>query len=411
MSALSPTQVPAPAPRGSLSPSMGANASPSLASSARPVFCHFTLSHAEFKSRTFHRQCLPLAADGFQVRYLSPAPSAGRRDGIDLVRLPRCLGRLRRFLAWPRLLVSLLQQRAAVYHFQDPELLPLASVLKTVFRKRVLYDAYEDFPSMALQSSSIPRPVRPFVSRVVAAAEGFAARSFDGILTADPLTMQRLARAGRSRKLVLYNFPNLDFFPPPVESLRPKEFELVYRGGLSERAGTHLLLEAIRILREQGRVVRLLLIGYSDGASSERALRDKIGAFGLAPFTEILGRIPHEEMAFALSRARIGVSPLLATPKFQINIPVKIFEYWACGLPVISSDLRPIWPFFRTVHAGLLFPPGEAQALAFSIQWMLDHRSEAEAMGRAGRAAAVRRFNNRGEAARFSRFCRCVIAA
>ncbi|HTV58544.1 MAG TPA: glycosyltransferase family 4 protein [Verrucomicrobiae bacterium] len=407
MSSFTPAQIPSTPVIAAVPAAAGALTLPVF---PRPIFCHFTLSHSELKSRTFHRQCLPLAAAGFQVRYLSPAGCDSRHAGIELVRLPRRTGRLRRILAWPRLLVSLHRQRAALYHFQDPELLPIAFALKKILRKRVLYDAYEDFPAMALQSSSIPRFLRPLVSRGVAAIERLAARSFDGIVTADPLTLRRLARAGNSRKVVLYNFPNLDFFPPPAESLRPKEFELVYRGGLSERAGTYLLLEAVRILRERGRVVRLLLIGYADGASSECFLRDRISAAGLAPFTEISGRIPHERMASALARARIGVSPLLATSKFQINIPVKVFEYWACGLPVISSDLRPVWPFFRSVHAGLLFPAGDAHALALSIQWLLDHRTEAESMGRAGRAAIVQRFYNRGEAARFSRFCRRIIA-
>lgn len=374
-----------------------------------PVICHFTLSHVERKSRTFHRQCLPLVAHGFQIRYLSPAPIEAHYDGIELIRLSRRSGLLRGIFSWPRLIVSLLRQHAALYHFQDPELLPVALLLKIIFHKRILYDAYEDFPSMALQSSHIPRRLCAIVSRTVAAAEQLAARSFDGIVTADPLTLRRFARTGSSRKLVLYNFPHLDFFPPPRKSSRPKEFEIVYRGGLSERAGTYVLLEAMRILHEFGRDVRLLLIGYSDGPASENRLRETIHSFGLTASTELLGRIPHEEMAVALSRARIGVSPLLVTSKFRINIPVKIFEYWACGLPIIASDLPPIWPFIRPVDAGLLVPPGDPHALALSIQWLLDHRAEAERMGRAGRAAIVRRFHNRGEAVRFARFCRRII--
>ena len=410
MSALNPASLPTrpesgPGPRIS-----GPAPRLSIAPPRKPVFCHFTLSHAQLKSRTFHRQCLPLAADGFEVRYLSPLHERDSRSGVNLIPLPQRAGRWRRILDWPRLLVTLLRQKAALYHFQDPELLPVAFVLKAVFRKRVLYDAYEDFPSMARQTTSLPHVLRPSVSRCVAFAENIAARFLDAVVTADSQTLRRIARAGHSRKMVLYNFPNLDFFPSPAGSRRPKEFELVYRGGLSERAGTFLLLEALRILRREGRVVRLLLIGYADTVAGEANLRKEIADSGLSPFTELMSRIPHEEMAAALSRARIGISPLLDTPKFRINIPVKVFEYWACGLPVVASDLRPLWPFFRSTNAGLLFPPGDAHALAFSIQWLLDHRAEAEEMGRAGRSAIVRRFHNRAEAVRFSRFCRHVIA-
>jgi glycosyltransferase involved in cell wall biosynthesis len=126
---------------------------------------------------------------------------------------------------------------------------------------------------------------------------------------------------------------------------------------------------------------------------------------GLAPSVELHGRLNHEKMAQTLSLARVGVSPLQDIPKFRINIPVKIFEYWACGLPVIASDLPPIRPFCRNLEAGLLFPPGDAGALSMCIGWMLDHPFEANQMGRRGRRAIVERFNNDGESRKFKDFC------
>jgi len=244
---------------------------------------------------------------------------------------------------------------------------------------------------------------------VVRAAERLAAHCFDGVITADPFTLRRLARAGRSRKLVFYNFPNLDFFPAPRNP--SKTFDLVYRGGLSERAGTLLLLDALRRLSAEGRCVRLLLIGYADNGLEEKTLRDRIRGLGLETSIEIRPRIDHEETAAALSAARIGVCPLQAIPKFLLNIPVKVFEYWACGLPVISSDLPPIRPFFRNAKAGLLFPPGDVAALARCIRWMLDHPEAAAHMGRRGRAAVVERLNNRSESHRLRRFCLRVVQA
>lgn len=377
------------------------------AQAPRVTLCHFTASHTQLKSRSYHRECLPLAAAGIGIRYVSPARglAAQKTSEKQIVHcaIPRRDSRLRRALAAPSLLRTLLQQRAAVYHFQDPELLPVAFALKILFHKRVIYDAYEDFPSMALHARSIPPALRPLAAKVIAAAERLAARTFDGVMTADPLTLRRLAHSGGSHKLVFYNFPNLDYFPPPSPADKP--FDLVYRGGLSERAGTYVLLDALRILAAKGKFAKLLLLGYFDCSAEESALRRRINEFGLAENVIIRGRIDHEEMAAALSQARIGISPLQAIPKFLLNIPVKIFEYWACGLPVIASDLPSIRPFFGNVRAGVLFPPSDAQALARSIAWMLDHPEEAAAMGRQGRGAVVARFNNRRESARFRRFC------
>jgi glycosyltransferase involved in cell wall biosynthesis len=339
---------------------------------ARPVtVCHFTTAHTELKGRSFHREFMPLAACGFGVRYVAPVKSSAHRDGVDLVALPRRTGLLGRAFTLPTLLVQLLREGADLFHFQDPQLLPLAFALKLLFRRRVVYDAYEDFPSMAANKAAIPRFLRPFAAKLVAGFESLAARCLDGIMTADPFTLRRLARRGRSQKLVFYNFPNLDLFPPPQPHAKP--FDVIYRGGLSDRAGTFLLLEAMQLLAARPNPTRLLLIGYSDGPAAEAALRARIHELGLASRVEIRGRLDHEDMAAALSEARIGVCPLRPVPKFLLNIPVKVFEYWACGLPVVASDLPPIRPFFRDGLAGFLVPPESAADLARSVGWLLDH--------------------------------------
>ncbi|HEY6465118.1 MAG TPA: glycosyltransferase [Candidatus Acidoferrales bacterium] len=377
--------------------------------SGRTVICHFTTAHSALKSRSFHRQFLPLAQAGISVRYVSPAPGEGLRDGIHFVPLSQPASGSRALPNHARLLRTLLQQHADIYHFQDPQLLPLGLLFKLCFRKRVIYDAYEDFPSMAANKSSLPRMLRPIAAHLIAAAEAFAARVFDAVTTADPLTMRRLARQGRSRKLVFYNFPNLDFFSaPPVTE---KRFDLVYRGGLSERTGTFLLLDALRLLVNDRPSMRLLLLGYTDSPEADRHLHARIAALGLSSNIEIRGRIPHEEMAAALAEARIGVSPLLDIPKFRLNIPVKIFEYWACGQPVIASDLPPSRPFVRNSAAAVLFPPGDTFALARAIANLLEHPARASEMGQCGRAIIEQRLNNAPESRKLLSLCRSLIPA
>lgn len=372
-------------------------------------FCHFTVAHSELKSRSFHRICLPLAQRGVRVTYISPAKANGPCLGrVHFVSIPRGASRIRRCLLNWTLLRELLRTNSQIYHFQDPELLPLALALKLVFKKRVIYDAYEDFPSMARASASIPRSFRNTCGKLVAFAEHLAAKVLDGIITADPFTLRRLARTGRSRKLVFSNFPNLGFFRPPQHA--SKNFDLVYRGGLSERAGTYDLLYALHLLKSRSRSLRLLLIGYFDNAAAEAILRERIARLGLAANVELCGRIPHDDMATALAQAQIGICPLQNTAKFSLNIPVKVFEYWACGLPVIASDLPPIRPYFRTASAGLLFTPGDSIGLATSIEWLLDHPRAADAMGRNGRAAIVSRFNNEAEISRLEAFLAKIAA-
>lgn len=377
--------------------------------------CHFTTAHSQLKSRSFHREFLPLASAGLRVSYASPAKSPVARGGISFVSLPARKSLFQSLFRTAALLKTLVRESANLYHFQDPELLPAAFALKLFFRKRIVYDAYEDFPSAVANKKSIPRFLRPLASRIFARVENAAARCFNGLMTADPLTLRRFARRGASRKIVFYNFPNMDLFLPPRPG--PKPFDLVYRGGLSERAGIYVLLEAVHLLRAErfpdavARPPRLLLIGYFDGTSEEHELRERIRGLGLDSSVEIRGRIEHEEMAEALSQARVGVCPLLAIPKFLRNIPVKVFECWACAMPVVATDLPPIRPFFSNGGAGFLVPPDDAAALARAIGWLLDHPEDAARMGERGRDLVVRRFNNAGEVRKLRRFLAQVAGA
>jgi len=339
--------------------------------------------------------CLPLAAKGFTISYLSPASLPPDAEHIEFVRLPERRKFARLGIGQLALLRTLWNHPADVYHFQDPQFLGLGLLLKLCFGKRVIYDAYEDFPSMAASKASIPSLLRPVFAKLVGLAESMAARCFDAIITADPFTLRRLARIGHSRKVVFYNFPNLDFFPVPKE--KPKAFDVVYRGGLSDRAGTFVLLDALQRLALASQPVRLLLAGYSDNPTAEHQLRTQINAMGLASSVQVRGRVPHEEMATLLAEAKLGVSPLQDTPKFRLNIPVKIFEYWACGLPVVASDLPPSRAFVRNSGAGLLFPPGDATALARSIATLLENPKTALQMGCRGRTLVEQRFNNTAE--------------
>ncbi|MGA2844997.1 MAG: hypothetical protein ABSF68_06215, partial [Candidatus Acidiferrales bacterium] len=63
------------------------------------TLCHFSTAHTQLKSRSFHRECLPLASAGMNVRYVTPADIQGRRNGVDFVTLQRTQSRMRSLLA------------------------------------------------------------------------------------------------------------------------------------------------------------------------------------------------------------------------------------------------------------------------------------------------------------------------
>jgi len=341
--------------------------------------------------RAFSRESAPGVAYGLRPVIVGPHSLAGSNEQVDFVSVPKTRNRVLRILLALRMVRWALKQNADIYHIHGPELIPAGLALRHIFRKKVIYDTREDFPAMMLTKTYLPKRWRTLFSWAVSFLERQAARSMNAVVTADPGSLRPLAHTGKSRKLVFYNFPNLRYFP--AAGLTEKPFDLVYRGGLSERAGTFVLLRALQLLQERGVTARLLLFGYADNVAVEESIRDSLICLGIERLVTLRGVIPHDAMAFTLSQARIAVCPLQKIPKFMNNIPVKVFESWACGLPVIATDLPPIRPFFAGRGLGLLVKPGDPQDLAKAIRRLLEAPELIEEYGRRARRLVLTRFN------------------
>jgi glycosyltransferase involved in cell wall biosynthesis len=353
--------------------------------------CHLSPMQTARDERAFSRQSLPSLAYGLRPVILGPHSSSGSINDVEFVPIPKSRNRALRILLSPKIVYWALKQNADIYHVHSPELIPAALLLRLVFRKKVVYDSREDFPSMMLTKTYLPKVLRSPMAKLVAGVERLAARLLDGVITADPGSLRPLARSGKSQKLVFYNFPNLQYFPALSPTEKP--FDLVYRGGLSERAGTFVLLRAVRLLLDRGIKARLLLFGYTDNRQVQKSIRNSLHELGIDHLVNLGGVIPHDEMAATLSLARIAVCPLQKIPKFMNNIPVKVFESWACGLPVIATDLPPIRPFFAHREIGMLFKPGDAAELASAIQYFFESPALIAESGRRARQLIVERYN------------------
>jgi glycosyltransferase involved in cell wall biosynthesis len=70
--------------------------------------------------------------------------------------------------------------------------------------------------------------------------------------------------------------------------------------------------------------------------------------------------------------------------------PLKLFEYLAAGLPVVAADFGEIPHCIRGGETGLLYPPGDAAALADALATLIGDREQAVALGRHGREHVLR---------------------
>lgn len=152
----------------------------------------------------------------------------------------------------------------------------------------------------------------------------------------------------------------------------------VFAGYLVRQKGIYTLLEAMTKVRGG----RLLLAGRGP----ERAgVEDFIRRHKLTN-VELLGFLDENAYARMLGKARFVVFPSECYETFGMGI----LESFLLGKPVIASDLGAYPELVRPHENGLLFEPGNADDLAAKIASLWADEGLAEAMGREGRALAVR---------------------
>ena len=164
-------------------------------------------------------------------------------------------------------------ERADVYHFHDPELIPVGLLLK-LRGAQVVYDVHEDRPRQMMSKYWIPLRLRGSVARLVHAAEWASGRVWDGIVAATP-AIGRLFPGDKT--VVVQNFPMLDELTPtdaiPYAARPPI---IAYVGNLTTIRGAREMVAAMDLL-PAGLHPRLHLAGAFDPPALEDELRSLPG--------------------------------------------------------------------------------------------------------------------------------------
>jgi glycosyltransferase involved in cell wall biosynthesis len=189
----------------------------------------------------------------------------------------------------------------------------------------------------------------------------------------------------------IYNGLNLDEYPylPPAD--RPPAILAV--GRLVEKKGFSDLIDACALLERRRRDFNCRIVG---AGKLEAKLAAQISRLDLQNCVQLVGPMSQSEVVKEMHNAAVLAAPcIIASDGDRDGLPNVIQEALALGLPVVATDVTGIPEVIRPDRTGLRVPQRDPQALAASIQQLLENPALRVRLAAEGRRLIEAEFDNR----------------
>ncbi len=350
--------------------------------SLKPKVRILTSSHTAFDERIFYKQAKSIAIAGYDTAVIAPHPTDEILDGIAIKAVPELNGKFARLLIIPLyILILAIREKAYLYHFHDPELMPSGLVLKLLGRS-VVYDAHEYYKLKIMSKTGIPGMIRQLIASAFDLFETLASMTFNGVIVVDKVTEAKFG----GRAVRVGNFP---FRPqkPVKRSERTGEFKCVYAGGLSADRGLFKMVQAMEYVDDR---IKLVLAGPMSDRDFENIKRlkgfERVDYLGLIPWLKVLELLPECDLGLVL------LQPVPAYIYAGENT-VKLFEYMMACLPTLASDFPNLKKILDCETCGITVDPTDPALIAEKITYFADNPDAVGRMGENGVKAVMERYN------------------
>jgi len=351
-----------------------------------------TSVHPALDDRIFFKEAKSLASEGYEIVLIAQHNKEQILDGIKIIPLPKPKNRLERLtkIIWKSFILAM-KEKASIYHFHDPELIPIGIFLKLLLRKKVIYDLHElvyfDIAEKVWLRSKF---LKKAVQLIYLFLERLSIVFFDQLILATDHIANHIKRIHgyryRNNYVVLRNFPILSLieYAKPADHSKLQKPIILYAGLLSTKRGIKELVQSMEFI---GTKAVLWLLGSWESEEFKQECESIEGW----KYTEYIGFVPLDKVFDYMKLSSIGISVLHPIKNTINSLPIKAFEYMACSLPMVMSD----FPFWREVFGEftLFANPYEPRDIADKIFYLIDNPDKRKELGLKGRQLVEAKYN------------------
>jgi glycosyltransferase involved in cell wall biosynthesis len=342
--------------------------------------CHVTSVHPYKDGRIFRKECQSLAKK-YDVSLIAPNVESKEEEGIHIygVELPK--ERFKRMRNLDIVFRKMIEVDAEVYHFHDPELIPLGYKAKKI-GKKAIFDSHEDVPLQISEKGWIPKPFRKLTSSVYRKYEEGKLHHYDALVSVTPSIVDRL-KGCNPNTYQITNYPILKEF----KDNRTWQNRICFTGGISAQWMHHNVIESIENID-----VKYVVAGIVEG-DYLMVLKSQ-PAWSKVDYKGVVTPIEVSEIQQS-SFAGIALNDYVANVGFKLGSlgNTKLFEYMMSGIPVIATDFILWKEIIEKYECGICVNPQDVDAIRDAIMYLKNNPEEAKKMGDNGRKAVQEQYN------------------
>lgn len=257
---------------------------------------------------------------------------------------------------------------------------PLPILAANKFRKRnkktkIIYDVTEWYPENVAFKLPNPRKLVSYVSLFL--FNIYVANTCDAIVVGEASKKKRYdVIAPFKQKSTISYYPVLEFFKYSTPVQHNKSFTLCYAGLLKLDRGIITILDIAQKLafKHPEFSFRLKLLGRFESKKEESIFEQKLQSV-VNLKVEIIGWQEYPNISENLFDVDICLDLREDNFVYKNSLPIKLFEYMACGKPFVFSDIWPIRKEIEFENCGILVNPNNLEEIVEKIEaYFKDHK-------------------------------------
>ncbi|MGB1253888.1 MAG: glycosyltransferase family 4 protein [Candidatus Promineifilaceae bacterium] len=158
---------------------------------------------------------------------------------------------------------------------------------------------------------------------------------------------------------------------------------VTYLGLLADYQGTHHLVQAAKKLKDQGRNIHFLIMGYP---AVER-YKEQAAELDVLDYVTFTGKVPYDDAPYYLSLGDISVSAKMSATEGS----GKVLNYMAMAQPIVAYDSQVHREYLGEL--GIYPPSGDVESFSAEIAKLADNPKQCRKLGELLRQRAANHYN------------------